>query len=119
MASAESKYGVFTRNVEFTSQDVPVRGLCVRRVYPFRIVRERHILRVYLGNMLFHNRPLQKLNSLIEYYSVFFVECFKFVFLDGFAYLRHKLVIEIEVMENAKAHTEHLAGADKVAQIAA
>lgn len=55
--------------------------------------------------------------SLAEHIHLFVFELFPIAALEGFAYIRHKVIIEIEVMDNAEAHGEELARFEEVADI--
>ena len=55
--------------------------------------------------------------SLAEHIHLFVFELFPIAALKGFAYICHKVIIEIEVMDYAEAHGEELARFEEVADI--
>ena len=59
------------------------------------------------------------IRSFAEQVNLFFFELFPIAVLEGFAYIRHKVIIEIEVMDYAEAHGEELARFEEVADIGA
>ena len=111
----------FSANIEAAFKVILVKKLYKSFVALYCVVvAEGYRLCFSLGkqhHIMLHILLLSVGVTLTQKNSVFLIKAFKVFAVESIPYLLHKLVIEVEIMKNAKTHTESFLCLNKVSYI--